>query len=100
MSGDTFGSLLSAQSHAQGLPAGAPLPWGSSICLSGELQLLVCEAQVSERGTNLGSILAQSQTSNATLGKGPLAASVFSTIKGGNQILPSHEMVECMYHVG
>lgn len=84
MSGDTSCSLLSAQSQAQGLPAGAALPWGSSICLSGELRLLACEAQLSERGTNLGPILAQSQASNAILGKGPLAASVFSTIKGGN----------------
>lgn len=65
--GDTFCSLLTAQSQAQGLPAGGPLPWVSSVCLSGELRLLVWEAQVSERETNLGSILAQSQTSNATL---------------------------------
>ena len=32
--GDNFCSLLTAQSQARGLPAGAPLPWVSSLCLS------------------------------------------------------------------
>ena len=83
--GSSLGFLCLSLQELPGAPLSVSL--GSSLgllCLSGELRRLVCEAQLSESGMNLGPILAQSQTSNATLGKGPLAASVFPTIKGGN----------------